>query len=540
MQDSKKLVMSFFNDILKKEAKKDVLFLNYYNTIETSKILNISYPTLTELKNEIELTKIQQRSFDIIIGIFPLGMPPMVLDTASRVYERKNWSFILNSLKLLDENGQAFFMIEPNLIFSLQGKRFLNDLLNEGFSYNSVFELPEKFLHPDTSIRPNIIHFEKRKQEKLFIAEITSEFELMLKNFYLKASKNNLENGILVSREEFESFNKYKIAKEMEILQTQYKEYAKYTLENISYEINTTRTNFDEKSNSIYIPLIGNSKTTSNIKLTIVKHQNLFQIVLKPELVKAEFLAMFFCSRLGKKQIQELITSAVMPKIRKSDIGKCIIYLPSLVEQELLILTDTKLAELQTTIDELKNELSINPKNANLILKKFDKIHKPLKDLSEEEKIIALIEKGEDAKIEFKETFSKNIHTGKKDEAVEKSALKTIVGYLNSDGGTLLIGVSDDKIVKGVENDIFISKDKYLLKFKDSIRDKIGLEYNPYIEYDLFLVKNKNILKVECKRASTPCFYEGKEFFIRSPAATDKLEGNKQLAYIKEHFKDNT
>ena len=539
MQDSKKLVASFFNNILKKEAKKDILFLNFYNTLASSKLFNISYPNLKELNNEIELTKIQQKLFDSIIGIFPLGMPLMVLDTISKVSGRKNWSFILDSLKLLNENGQAFFMVEPNLIFSLQGKRFLNDLFNKGFFYNSVFELPEKYLQPETSIRPYIIQFEKKKQEKLFIAEITSEFEQMLKNFYLKVTTNNLENGTLVGREEFESFSKYKINREMINLQTQYKEYEKYSLENIAYEINTTRTNFDEKPNSIYIPSIGTSKITSNIKLTTIKHQNLFQVVLKTEFVKSEYLAMFFNSRLGKKLIQNLFTDSFIPKIRKSDIGKCIIFLPSLAEQALLIFTDTKLSELQTTIDELKNELSINPKNANLILEKFDKIHKPLKDLSEEEKIIALIEKGEDARIEFKETFSKSIRTGNKEEAVEKSALKTIVGFLNSDGGTLLIGVSDDKIIKGVENDIFVSKDKYLLKFKDSIRDKIGLEYNPFIEYDLFLVRNKNILKVECKPSSKPCFYEEKEFFIRSPAATDKLEGNKQLAYIKEHFKDN-
>ena len=86
---------------------------------------------------------------------------------------------------------------------------------------------------------------------------------------------------------------------------------------------------------------------------------------------------------------------------------------------------------------------------------KFESIQRPLKQLSEEDLIFSLIRKGENKHIEFKETFSKNIRTGQKDKDIEKSSLKNIVGFLNADGGTLIIGVSDDGTVTGVEDDFF-------------------------------------------------------------------------------------
>jgi len=534
MQANRQLVSYFFKKILEKELKQDTLLLNF----ALPKILDISFATLTEFKNESEFTKFKERRFDIVIGDLPFGMQPRVLDTVSKIKGNQNWSFILSTLRMLKDDGQAFFLVEPSILFSRQGKQFLNDLLEEGFFFNSIFELPEKLLYPETLFQPISIHFEKKKQEKLFIAEITNRFDYLLNSFYARETTNNLTTGILVDRKSFESFNKFRIEKEIENLKTQYKSYKKYELKEIASEINMTRDKFQDKPNSIYIPNIGNSSVTSDIGLTTVKHQNLFQVVLKSDLVKAEFLAMFFRSDLGKKQLLMSTKGNFIPKINKTEISNCIVSIPSIKEQDLLIRTDIKLSELQCTIDELKEELSLNPQNANSILDKFESIQQPLKKLSEEDRILGLIRRGENKKVEFKETFSKNIHTGKNDIEIKKSSLKTLVGFLNADGGTLLIGIADNGEIKGVEDDFFKSSDDYIKNFKNHIKDKIGQEFYPLINYDLYLVNGKSVLKVNCEAANEPCFYEQKEFYVRTNPATDKLEGKVQHDYIKERFKD--
>jgi len=530
MQASKQILISFLKQILEKESKQDVLLLNFTKP----QILDISYPALTELKNESEFEEIKQKTFDIVIGDFPFGMQTIALDTVSKKKVRKNWSFILRTLRMLKEDGQAFFLVEPNLLLSLHGKKFLNDLFHESFFYNSVFELPEKLLYPETALQPVLIHLEKKKQKRLFIGEITSGFCYLLNNFYTRTTTNNLTTGIFVNHKDFESFKKFRIEKEIENLKTQYKDYKRYVLKEIAIEINTTRDKFQDKPNTIYIPLIGNSDVTSDINQASIKHQNLFQVVLKPNLVKAEFFAMFFRSKLGKKQILKSAKGSILPMISRDDILDCIVPIPSLTEQKLLIHTETKLSEMQSTIDQLKNELSINPKNANEIL---NTIHGQLKKMTDEDEILSLIRTGENKHIEFKETFSTDVQKqGTKADVLRKESLKAIVGFLNADGGTLLIGVADNGEVKGVENDNFTSPDKYKLLFKNILKEKIGLALFHFIDYELFIVNYKYILKVDCKAANEPYFLDKTEFYVRTNPATEKLEGKEQANYIKERF----
>lgn len=94
-----------------------------------------------------------------------------------------------------------------------------------------------------------------------------------------------------------------------------------------------------------------------------------------------------------------------------------------------------------------------------------------------------LITQGESAKLEFKSTLRTNLVTGEKDARMERAVLKTIVAFLNSRGGTLLIGVSDSGEIIGTDEASFESRDKMLLHLNHLIEDRIGKEYIAYINY---------------------------------------------------------
>ena len=51
---------------------------------------------------------------------------------------------------------------------------------------------------------------------------------------------------------------------------------------------------------------------------------------------------------------------------------------------------------------------------------------------------------GESRVVKFKSTGRKNLRTGDKDAAMELAVLKSLAGFMNTDGGTLLVGVADD------------------------------------------------------------------------------------------------
>lgn len=525
------------NDFLLKTAEllspTKTLVLNF----SKPNVIDIKIDGATEIKSDFEFSLLTDNKFDLIIGDLPFGMQPVQVDTASNLKVNKNWSFLLYSLRTLSENGKAFFLVEPSILFSQQGKKYLQDLSLENYFVNAVFELPEKLLYPETSFQPIIIGFETTQNIKLFIGEVTLNYETLSEHYLQKSNGDNLSDGLIVDRTNFDSFNKFRIETEIDNLKTQYKDYTKYSLSEIATEINLSKNNFEDKPNSIYIPKIGNSQVVSNTSSTTLKHQNYFQVVLDEHKVKAEFLTLFYHSELGKLILKSLPSGSFIPNINKSDILTSFVAIPKLEEQDLLILTNQKLSALQETINQLKKELSLNPKNAGVILDKFESIQSPLKQLSEEDLILSLIRKGENKHIEFKETFSKNVQTGQKDKVIEKSSLKNIVGFLNADGGSLIIGVADNGTIKGIEDDFFQNADRYKLNFKNALNTKIGSEFYPLIDYDLFTVNGKVILKVECKASSNPCFYGEIEFYVRTNPATDRLEGKKQVDYIRTRFK---
>jgi ATP-dependent Lon protease len=157
--------------------------------------------------------------------------------------------------------------------------------------------------------------------------------------------------------------------------------------------------------------------------------------------------------------------------------------------------------------------------------------------LSEEEK---LIQTGENAKVEFKSTLRWNILAKKIDKEIEHGALKTIVAYLNTEGGTLLVGVKDDGSILGLDLDQFPSDDNYLLHFANLINDKIGKEFIDQIQYGLKIIGDKKILRVDCKTSSTPVFLKNfgqEEFYVRNGPSSVQLSTSEVLEYSKKHFR---
>lgn len=151
-----------------------------------------------------------------------------------------------------------------------------------------------------------------------------------------------------------------------------------------------------------------------------------------------------------------------------------------------------------------------------------------------------LIHKGESKNLEFKTTLRwhneiKNFH-----QDIETGVLKTIVAYLNTEGGTLLVGVMDDGTILGLDPDRFENDDKCLLHLTNLINSRIGAEFSIYIVYRLIQVDDKKVLRIDCKPSDTAAFLKTKDnedFFVRSGPSSIKLSPRELLEYSAKRFK---
>jgi len=167
-----------------------------------------------------------------------------------------------------------------------------------------------------------------------------------------------------------------------------------------------------------------------------------------------------------------------------------------------------------------------NPKIFGIVEKPEEKVHK-------------LIKSGESEKLEFKSTLRKNLHTGQIDKKIEMATLKTMVAHMNSNGGTLLVGVSDSGEIIGVEKEEFANKDKLALHFTNLIKWHIGDEYMPFINFNIMEIEDKYLLKVDCRESDKPVFLKtegAEEFFIRNGPSSTKLDGSQLIDYANRRF----
>jgi len=155
------------------------------------------------------------------------------------------------------------------------------------------------------------------------------------------------------------------------------------------------------------------------------------------------------------------------------------------------------------------------------------------------EKVRGLIAAKEGKTREFKSTFRWSIKAQRNDEAVTHSCLKTIAAFLNTDGGTLLIGVADNGDIIGIEADNFSNSDKFLLHLMDVTRRALGQHAPTFFNAEVCEVDGKTVCIVECSKSPEPVFVNSKdtdEFFVRMGPSTVKLPPREHHVYIREHF----
>lgn len=156
--------------------------------------------------------------------------------------------------------------------------------------------------------------------------------------------------------------------------------------------------------------------------------------------------------------------------------------------------------------------------------------------------ILDTVSAGESDTLEFKSTLRTNLHTGEVDKRMEKAVLKTLVAFLNTDGGTLMIGVSDNGDVCGADLHSFENKDKMNLHLTNLIASQIGNGYLHYISFNMVDFDGKVVIRVRCDPSPRPVFLrEGKQetFYVRSGASSVELTGSNLVSYTASRFEPN-
>lgn len=157
------------------------------------------------------------------------------------------------------------------------------------------------------------------------------------------------------------------------------------------------------------------------------------------------------------------------------------------------------------------------------------------------ERLIAVLEGGkESGTVEFKSSLRWDLREARKSKEITHAVVKTIAGFLNTQGGTLVIGVDDDGKMLGIEIDKFESADKFERHLYTALTNAMGASAAPFVNVSMLKHAGKSIALVECTRASTPLLVSsGSEegvFYVRTGPATISLPREQMEEWKSVHW----
>lgn len=206
---------------------------------------------------------------------------------------------------------------------------------------------------------------------------------------------------------------------------------------------------------------------------------------------------------------------------------------------------DPELWKIENYEQFLEERRKMLAKNLNAFLDKITSTEETVAPVSLED----MIAEGESDELEFKSTLRWDVKEGAVNKKLEEVIMKTVAAFANSQGGTLLIGVSDDGDVLGLEPDYQslggVDCDKFELHLRNLLNQQFG---NGFVTSKVVIkfheVKEKEVCQIQTAPVKEPVILKVKDkngqtaekFYARSGNSSQEIPLSEMNAYIKERF----
>ncbi len=181
-----------------------------------------------------------------------------------------------------------------------------------------------------------------------------------------------------------------------------------------------------------------------------------------------------------------------------------------------------------------------------ITFQEVDEVLKPFTDWRRESALEPLIAQGESKLLEFKPAMRFNRSAGNADKEMEREVARTICAFMNTEGGTLIIGVDYDGTARGLNDDFSTlgrrkNKDGFeqaFVRITENLFDTPLL--SNYYEAYFMEYREKLVYVVQVKRSETPVFCNfdnTREFYVRKLTTVRKLDAKETWDYASRRFR---
>jgi ATP-dependent Lon protease len=160
--------------------------------------------------------------------------------------------------------------------------------------------------------------------------------------------------------------------------------------------------------------------------------------------------------------------------------------------------------------------------------------------------IADLIARGEGSRVEFKQTARVNLATKQRDQVIELMVAKSIAGFMNAHGGTLLIGVTDRGEVFGLEKDLKTlgskqNRDGFELWLTGLLDNMLGPTATSQVTISYEDFPEGTVCRIDVGPGKRPTFVKGgkgeADLYVRLNNSTRLLNTADAVEYVGSHWR---
>ena len=161
--------------------------------------------------------------------------------------------------------------------------------------------------------------------------------------------------------------------------------------------------------------------------------------------------------------------------------------------------------------------------------------------------VAALLAAGESDRVELKETARWNVREDKKDPRMEQVVAKTVAAFLNSGGGTLVVGANDAGEALGLDRDLATLRvadvDRFELWLRDLLSTLLGRNAAalPIVRFPA-APNGKVVCVIVCPPSPRPVFMthakdgSSTELWVRVGNSTRSFAVDEAVEYVSRHW----
>ena len=177
----------------------------------------------------------------------------------------------------------------------------------------------------------------------------------------------------------------------------------------------------------------------------------------------------------------------------------------------------------------------------NLLQSKNLQLEEQEKDILQS--IESLLEAGETSLVEFKSSLRWDWKQNTLNKSLEHVVIKTLAGFLNAKGGILLLGVSDNGTIKGLEPDYATlartNRDGFHQHLMNLIATRIGTDLCDLVHIRFHCIDGHDICVLTLRSSSRPVYVHSgslAKYYLRTGNSTRELNTEEAIEHVQRRY----